>query len=230
MAKTLPQEAAAPQAAVSDTQYQKQVDRWTVAGAIVAGTFVLGLPGLLLLGYAYRLHKKGVAEGRQLRPIMVTLIAILTIIDVGVNFLVWGLDTFPTHDTFIGKSIIILFGKLTDGAYYLGLNKASIGGAFLPSEKAYQIAAVTMLYPMRLGAAIGFLKMKRWGFQFLVVTTWMYAFFWVGYLIQISLQFEIRLGTTLFGLTGYIVANVPYMYPFLLIPYLHTVNRELWSE
>jgi hypothetical protein len=33
-----------------------------------------------------------------------------------------------------------------------------------------------------------------------------------------------------FGVLGWWVINGPYITPFVMLPWLYTVNRELWSE
>lgn len=209
---------------------QQDIDRWILLGCVVTGTFILGIPGLAILGYALVKIRRAEKEGIALRPHAVTILGFCCLMDAGLNYIFWSLDLLPTHDSALMQTLANGVGRLFDGAYYLGYNKTAWGGTALASEKSWEICGTLVMYPMRIAAGWGFLKMKRWGYQFFLVSAWIYAFFWVGYAANMVNAFPYRFAYTQFGMTAWWIIDIIYATPFLMIPYLHTVNRELWSE
>ena len=230
MAIKLQGRASPPVEEASDKEIQDRIDRLLFSGAALVGTWFLAIPGLVLLGKAYRLTKRAQALGRATRPNIITIIGLVCMVDAAANLLLWGIDLFPTHDTVLGKTLYNGIGRLWDGAYYLGYNQSAMGGTSVVSEKSWEVTAVFVMYPMRVIAGYGFLKMKRWGFQYFMVSAWLYVMFWVGYMTQFSHQVSWRFVHTSWGTAGWWLIDILYYTPFLMIPYLHTVNRELWSD
>jgi hypothetical protein len=72
------------------------------------------------------------------------------------------------------------WGNMFDGAYFWHYNETWIGGVSAPGEKSWEIGLVPTCFSMRLAAAIGFLKMKRWGHQWLIVTCWFGVIYWTA--------------------------------------------------
>lgn len=213
-----------------DTGLQDRIDRWLVGGCLLIGTFVLAPIGLLLVWRGFALHREARRNGAVLRPGIITVLAIICIVDAAINYLMWCIDFFPAHDTVLGQSLMTGFGRLWDGAYYLGYNTTALGGTAIPTEKALEFAGCLILYPMRLVAAWGFMRMKKWGFQYLVVNTWMYVFFWVTYIAAFSIEFQWRFPFTAGGVALLWGLYIWFIYPFFMIPYLATVNRDLWKD
>jgi hypothetical protein len=84
--------------------------------------------------------------------------------------------------------------------------------------------------PIKIVASWAFLKMKRWGLQWVIIANWLYLAIWIGYVVQQSMEFPLRFGISQLGLTGmWGFALIPFMGPLVLLPYLHSVNRELWT-
>jgi len=83
---------------------------------------------------------------------------------------------------------------------------------------------------MRVAAAIGFLQMKRWGYQWLLVTCWMGAVIWIGYVFNMTMFADVRYAGVVFPVVGWWLYDIFYITPFLAIPYLHSVNREIFSD
>jgi hypothetical protein len=179
--------------------------------------------------YGLILTRRALREGRSIRPIAVTLIGLTAFADSAINVIIWPMD-WVAHDTVLAQTLFSGLGRLWDSGYYLSLNTTSMGGHPLSAEKGWEVASILTFYPMRLVASWGFLRMKRWGFQFLVVSSYMYAMFWIGYVVQMAMDFPFRFGYSAWGVIGWWVMNLPYATAFLVIPYLHNVNRELWTE
>ncbi|HVW34334.1 MAG TPA: hypothetical protein VHL53_17505 [Acidimicrobiia bacterium] len=215
---------------MTDAAYQSRIDVYILVGAILMGSMVLAAPGLVVMAYAWKLHRAGVADGRRLRPVIISIVAVTCLVDAAVNFLIWSADLLPVHDTVLGHTLYTGFGRLYDGAYYLGYNTTALGGTAIPSEKGLEFAGCLLLYPMRLVAAWGFMRMKKWGFQYLVVNTWMYVFFWMTYIGAFSMEFQWRFPFTVGGVALLWGLYIWFIYPFFMIPYLATVNRDLWTD
>lgn len=211
---------------------QERSDKWMLAGCVVCGSFIFGPIGLLILGYGFVLLRRAQRSGEAIRPWAVTIIALYCMIDGGANFIGWAIDLFG-NDAMLVETFYSGWGKLFDGAYYINYNGQTLGGTgsqLFAGEKALEIGGVLMLFPMRIIAAWGFFKMKRWGHQFMIISSWMYAFFWIVYMAHLSMQFDLRQGASLYGVTGYWAFNLVYMTPFIMLPYLHTVNKEVFTD
>jgi hypothetical protein len=105
-----------------------------------------------------------------------------------------------------------------------------MGGTANPGEKALEVLAMLVVFPLKAAAAWGLLKMKRWGFQWSIIAHWCYLCLWIMYMANMSLQFPLTFGTTDFGVIGLWVVYFPYVGPVVLLPWLHTQNRELWTD
>lgn len=58
--------------------------------------------------------------------------------------------------------------------------------------KAWVLVCVLIAFPMRMAAAIGFLQMKRWGHQWMIVTCWFGVVVWTGYIFNMTLYADVR--------------------------------------
>lgn len=222
---------AIAKAPLSTQELLQRADKYFLIGCAVTGTWVLGPIGAIIVAYAMNQMRQLELSGVAIRPWTVTVIGGLILVDASVNCLAWGLDLLPSHGSMIGRSLWINYGLIADGGYALNYNTTGAGGVAVPGEKAMELALVAMVMPMKMAAAVGFLKMKRWGLQWAIVTNWMYLSFWVAYAMNMSMQFETRFGTSEWGVLGFwLVGGLPFLGPLVLLPFLHTVNRELWSE
>jgi hypothetical protein len=81
-----------------------------------------------------------------------------------------------------------------------------------------------MLYPMRIVASWGFLKMKRWGFQAMTINMWASIFFWLDYLMNFTMGFNDRMPFAEFGTLGWWIVDL--WYSDFLLP-LHRRQEPL---
>jgi hypothetical protein len=205
-------------------------DRFFIAGCIVCGTWVLGPIGVVLLLYGMLLMRRAERGGAAVRSWAVTLVGGFILVDTSVNFFAWGMDLFPAHDGILGSSLWVDYGRLVDGGYMYGYNSRAMGGVADNGEKSVQLAMVLMGMPIKMVAAWGFLKMKQWGLQWTLISYWMYFAFWMVYLTNMTMDFPLRFGSSDFGVLGFwLLVNVPFLGPLVLLPYLHTVRRDLWT-
>lgn len=208
---------------------QWRADKWMIAGTILMGTGITGFIGLPLFFYGMRLQILAARAGLSVRPLIVTLIGYLVIIDSTLNSMGWAMDLFANH-SFINRLITAGWGALFDGGYFWHYNELYVGGAGAPGEKGWEISLILAVFAPRLAAAIGLLQMKRWGQQWLIVTCWMGLIVWIGYNLNMTFYADIRFGNITFPVLGWWIYDIFYITPFLALPYLHTVNREIFTE
>ena len=53
---------------------------------------------------------------------------------------------------------------------------------------------------------------------------------WVGYVANMTMYADIRFRGVVFPVTGWWLYDIFYITPFVAIPYLHTVNREIFAD
>ncbi len=126
------------------------------------GPGVFGLPPVPAGGVW--LLRKAARNGLTVRPMLVTLIGYLVIIDAAINTVGWALDTVANH-TLLARVLLNGWGgNMFDAGYFWHYNELLIGGAAgPPGEKAMEVGMILTVFTMRIAAGIGFLQMKRWG-------------------------------------------------------------------
>lgn len=210
-------------------QAQWQADKWMMGGSLFLGTAVLGIIGLPLFLRGLYLQTKAQQAGLSVRPILVTLIGYLVAVDAALNTLGWALD-MVAHHTLLARVFLMSWGNMFDAGYFWHYNELWIGGATAPGEKAWEIALLPVVFSMRIAAAIGFLQMKRWGHQWLIVTCWFGVVAWTGYIANMTIFADVRYTGVVFPVIGWWLYDIFYITPFLAIPYLHSVNREIFTD
>ena len=134
-----------------------------------------------------------------------------------------------SHHSLINRTITTAWGAMVDGGYFWHYNELWLGGAGAPGEKAWEIALIPVVFCARLAAAIGFLQMKRWGQQWLIVTCWMGVIVWIGYNTNMTIYGRHPLRArhvSRYGAGGSTTSCSSRH--FWRFPYLHTVNREIF--
>jgi hypothetical protein len=76
---------------------QRQADKWLISGSLLIGTAALGIFGLPLFLWGVRLLRRAQREGLSVRPMLVTLLGYLVIIDAAINTVGWALDLVANH-------------------------------------------------------------------------------------------------------------------------------------
>jgi hypothetical protein len=205
-------------------------NRLFIAGCLICGTWVLGPIGAVLLLYGLWMMRRADKAGYLIRPWAITLVGGFILVDTAVNMYAWGFDLLPVHDTSVGRSLWIDYGLMVDGAYIVHYNTAAIGGVADHGEKSVEIAMITMSMPIKLAATWGFLKMSRRALQWMIISYWMYFLIWMIYLPNMMLDFPLRYGLSDYGVLGFwLLVNVPFLGPLVLLPYLHTINADDWD-
>ncbi|HXO53561.1 MAG TPA: hypothetical protein VN888_21630 [Mycobacterium sp.] len=213
----------------AETPQARTADRWLLAGCLLCGSFLLGPIGLFVLAYGLVLLRRAKQAGQTRRPMAVTVFALFSIIDAATNTVGWSVDTFA-HDTHLAQVLMNGYGRILDGAYYLDYNTTIFGGVSIAGEKSMQVLAVVAIFPLRIAAAWAFLKLKRWGYNFMIITSWGYVFFWFAYMTNLIVDFPQRMGASEFGWIGFWIMNLWYVTPFVLLPWLYSLNKDKWNR
>ena len=208
---------------------QKRADNFILIGGGLIGTTVLGLLGLPFFLYGLWLIKQAEDEGLPVRPYLMTFIGALVLVDGFLNTLGTMIDVFANHSLII-RVFEMGWGLLLDAGYAWQFNSIWYGGTSAPGEKSWEIANVFVLFPIRVAAAWGFLQMKRWGYQWLVISCWMGVFAWVGYCFNMTTYWEVRFSDVAWPVFGWWGYNIWYITPFIVLPYLYTINREMFVD
>jgi len=208
---------------------QWDADKWMIAGTILMGTAILGMFGLPLFLRGLFLQRRAQRTGLSVRPIIVTLIGYMVMLDAALNTFGWAVDLLANH-TYASRIFLPTWGNMFDGGYFWHYNELAVGGAGAPGEKAWEVLGIFIVFPMRIAACIGFLQMKRWGHQWMIVTCWTGLLMWMGYVANMTVYADIRYSGVVFPVIGWWLYNIFYITPFVSIPYLHTVNREIFTD
>lgn len=208
----------------------RRADNQFALGCLGLGSGVFFPIGLPLLVISIRNLRRAAREGAQLRPAAITLIAGLMLTDCAANFMLLGVfANWPVNGTALGQTVMLDYGRTWDGGYVLAWGSRDLGGPPWPGEQAF-LWFCAVLFPMKIVAAWGLLKMKRWGLQWSTVLTWVYIFCWTGYLVQMMIDADVRLAMSQLGATGYfMIGALPWLAPCFMLPYFHSVNKEYWK-
>jgi hypothetical protein len=214
----------------------KKAERLFFTGVVITGTLMLapiGLPLLFLGGYRLlKLEKQGDGSGR---PWHALVLGAFAIIDAAGNFIGWSFAIFAASTGLMWTIFRMGYGLGFDGFYLKDYGSTwLIHGVAGPGEQSYIFMAIFVLWPMRLASAWAFLQMKRWGFRFMVTTSWMLVVFWVGWCSNGLMYFDERFGATggsVFGIVGWWVFNGVFIFgPVAMIPYLYLVDQKRWNR
>ena len=143
---------------------------WLLVGSIACGTVILAPLGLVIIIVGMvKLHRAG--QLGWIRPLSVSLLAVFALVDGGINWIGWSLDVFANH-THVVQAMGTGFGKLVDGGYYVNYNAGPVGGIDDNGEKAMALFSVLCIFPARAAATWAYLKLKRWGLRWMIITGW----------------------------------------------------------
>lgn len=202
-----------------------RADRHLLAANVLAGTCLLAPLAVPSVVIAFRRLNNLARRGRLVRPWSVTIVAMFAMIDAGANFWGWSVDVFA-HDVPLIQTFHNLWGKIAEGGYYIDYNSTPIGGYGNAADKTLQVFGLLFAYPMRMAAGWGFLKMKRWGLQAMIYSTFIHMAFLASYVAMYCLQFDLAAGSSLFGPLGYWAIALPMTSSFVTLPYLITLRRD----
>jgi len=208
---------------------QKRADRHLMIGSALIGTMVLGPFGIPSFVYGLWLLYHAEKEGLPVRPALMTFVGCLVLVDGLMNTFGAAIDVLASHSLLV-RTFVMGIGLWIDSGYFWQFNTLAVGGTSAPGEKAWEIANVFVLFPMRTAAAWGFLSMKRWGLQWMMITCWMGVYAWVGYMWNFTTYSQMRLVDIVFPVYGWWLYNLWYLTPFIVLPYLYTIDPKIFAE
>jgi len=208
---------------------QKRSDIFILIGGGLIGTTIFGLLGLPFFIYGLLQIRKAEEAGLPVRPYLMTFVGSLVLVDGFLNTLGYMIDVFANHSLVV-RVFEMGWGLMLDGGYAWQFNNQWWGGTAAPGEKSWEIANVFVLFPMRVVAAWGFLQMKRWGLQWMVISCWMGVFAWVGYCCNMTTYYDLRFSNTAWPVYGWWIYSIWYITPFIVLPYIYTINREMFTD
>jgi hypothetical protein len=75
-------------------------------------------------------------------------------------------------------------------------------------EKGWEIGLIFTVFTMRIATAIGFLQMKRWGHQWMVITCWMGVVIWIGYVFNMTVYADVRFAGVVLPVIGWALRHL----------------------
>jgi len=92
---------------------ERSADKWLIAGTLLMGTNAAGILGLPLFLWGLKKMRDASSSGLSVRPLMVTLIGYLVILDAGLNAQGWVLDMVGNH-TLVYRVLYTAWGNAFD--------------------------------------------------------------------------------------------------------------------
>ncbi len=102
---------------------QRQADKWLISGSMLIGTAALGIFGLPLFLRGVWLLRQAQRDGLSVRPMLVTLLGYLVIIDAAINTVGWALDMVANH-TLLARVLSDRVGQHVRRRLLLALQRA----------------------------------------------------------------------------------------------------------
>ena len=209
---------------------QRQADKWLISGSILIGTAALGIFGLPLFLRGVWLLRKAQRDGLSVRPMLVTLLGYLVIIDAAINTVGWALDMVANH-TLLARVLLDRLGQHVRRRLLLALQRAVDRRRGRTRRKGLGDRAD----PHRLHHA------HRRGDRVPADEAVgppvddHHLLDGRGDLVRLRVQHDhvrrralCRCGAS--RSIGWWLYDIFYITPFLAIPYLHSVNREIFSD
>src|SRR5690606_39194199 len=112
-------------------QAQRRADKWMIVGAALMGMWAPGIIGFPIFMRGVWLQREAARAGLSVRPMIVTLIGYLVLIDGFLNSLGWALDLIGNH-TLINRVLMTGWGAMFDAAYFWHYNEPWVGGSAVP--------------------------------------------------------------------------------------------------
>src|ERR1044072_9619003 len=135
---------------------EPQADKWLISGSLLIGAAALGVFGLPLFLRGVWLLRKAQREGLTVRPMLVTLLGYLVIIDAAINTVGWALDLVANH-IILARILLNGWGAMFDAGYFWHYNELWLGGAAGPGEKAMEVGLILTAFTMGFAAGMGVL-------------------------------------------------------------------------
>ncbi len=206
-----------------------RTDRILLSGAVLMGLAVTSPIGLVLVFYGMYLESQERKAGRAVRPAVITALAVWGIANGLVNLFSAHGMLFAYDNAFFMPTVKV-YGIHIDQRYWgYGYNTAWWGGVADPYETTWNVMTGFFLFPIYTVANYGLFRMKRWGYIWTLITSWIFAYAWMHYLCNHTLNGNENILSAIHPIWGWMVMNYPYLTPFFAILILHVANREAFE-
>jgi hypothetical protein len=208
----------------------KRVDRYLLGGAALVGLALPSPIGLAMILYGLHLESQERKAGNITRPAVITAIALFGM----ANGLV---ELFSAHGMLFASNnpifqpLVKVYGIFIDERYWAyGFNTEWWGGPSDKYEATWNLTTGFLLFPFYTVAHYGLYRMKRWGYQYTLVFSWIFAYGCMHYAINHTLFANENQWTAVYPIWGWIVVNYPYnITPFIAVCILSVANRNMFS-
>ena len=209
---------------------ETKADKYMLIGTILIGMVIPGPIGLILIFYGMYLEHKDRKHGKAVRPAVITALSIWGMTNGLINLFGAHTQLFAYDDAFL-KPIIHWYGTFIDHRYWAyGYNTAPWGGVADPFETDTNITNAFFIHPIFTVAFYGLFRMKRWGYRWALIISWVYAYHWIFYLCHHTLSGNVNVLNAGYPIWGWMIMNYPYLTQFFAIPYLHTVDKDIFKK
>ena len=208
---------------------QRDADRSLVIACILTGTMVLSPVAIPFFVRSYRQLREAERRGTLSRPWAITVAGAFSLVEAIVAIVPWSTMLF-SHDSVLMTTIWNGYGQLADGAYYIDWNSTALGGTPVVSEYTLAVGWTLFVAAPRVGASWYFLKMERVGLQWMIITSYVGVAVWVTYAVQAIMPWNQRIGASEFGIVAWVLFNLTSISGFVLLPFLHNLNKERFAN
>ncbi len=208
----------------------KRVDRYLLGGAALMGLALPSPIGLAMIFYGLYLESLERRAGRITRPAVITAIALFGMANGMVElFSAHGMLLASENPLF--KPLVKVYGIYIDERYWgYGWGTGWWGGPANKFESTWNMATGYLLFPIYTVAHYGLYRMKRWGYQWTLIFSWLFAYGCMHYAINHTLHGNENQWSAVFPVWGWALVNYPYnMTPFIALFILHMANRNMFS-
>lgn len=209
----------------------KKIDRYLLGGAALVGLALPSPIGLAMIFYGLYLESQERKAGRITRPAVITAIAIFGMVNGLVNLFSAHGMLFASDNPFF-MPLVKVYGIFIDERYWAyGYDTAWWGGPEDRYEATWNITNGFLLFPIYTVAHYGLYRMKRWGYQWTITFSWIFAYGCMHYAINHTLFGNENQWTAEFPIWGWAIMNYPYnITPFIALFILHVANKNLFIE
>lgn len=208
---------------------QSKADRYMLIGILLSGLVVTLPIGLPMVFYGLHLESRRCREEKSKRPLALAALALWGILNGLVNLYACSTILFASDNWFVKKSFEY-YGTMIDLRYWAyGFNTAAWPGPAERFEMDLYIVGMGLFFPMYTVANYGLFQLKKWGYTWAVISAWIGIFFTFFYVTDHTLAGNKNILEVSAPIWGWWIMNGAYLTPFFAVPYLQTMNREVFE-
>jgi len=181
---------------------------------------VVSFIGLILLALFLKMERDAAEP-----PMLITMVGVVVTVTCLSQMLFFGADLIANQNSYV--SAAMMARGVIDGGYLWQYNTMYLGGAGAYGEKPLQILGFILIFPAWLASCMGFLRMRRWGYQHMIVFSVLGIYFWLIYSVNMLVYGEQRFTGTLHPVWGWWIFNgVHVLLPVFTLIVLFLIRKE----